>query len=151
MAVKGARAELEAVARQKFIDGKSLTAIEQELSVSRQTLTSWKNMTKKPDEEFDEWDKARARKASFGIRMENLLERELTYAEEKQPGAIDSALMDSLTKLGSLVVKFKQAESNGYFKERVSATADEIDKVVKQGGMSEETAKQIRERILGIV
>lgn len=151
MAEKGAKTQLEPVARQMYIDGKSLTAIENELGVSRQTLSSWKGLTRKPSEDLDEWDKARARKANFGLRMEALLERELTYAEERQPGAIDSGLMDSLTKLGSLVVKFKQAESNGYFKNKVNETADAVAKAVKDGGMSEETAKEIRQRILGIV
>ena len=134
-----------------YIDGKSLTAIENELGVSRQTLSAWKGLTKKPGEDLDEWDKARARKASFGLRMEALLERELTYAEERQPGAIDSGLMDSLTKLGSLVVKFKQAESNGYFKNKVNATADDVAKIVKSSGMSEDQAKLIQDKILGIV
>jgi hypothetical protein len=113
MAEKGARAELEPVARQMYIDGKSLTAIEAMLSVSRQTLTTWKGQTKKPSEEFDEWDKARARKASFGLRMESLLERELTFAEERQPGAIDGGSLDNLAKLGSLVVKFRATENTG--------------------------------------
>ncbi len=151
MAEKGARPQLEPICRQAYIDGKSLTAIEDMYGVSRQTLSAWKSQTKKPGEEFDEWDKSRARKASFGLRMEALLERELTYAEERQPGAIDSALMDSLTKLGSLVVKFKQAESNGYFKERVKAAADDVVKAIKSGGMSEDTATEIKQKILGIV
>lgn len=113
MAEKGARVQLEPVARQMFIDGQSLTAIEAVLGVSRQTLTAWKGQTKKPSEEFDEWDKARARKASFGLRMEALLERELTFAEEKQPGAIDGGSLDNLSKLGSLVVKFRATEGQG--------------------------------------
>ncbi len=148
---KGIKTQLEPVARQMFIDGKSLTAIETELGVSRQTLSNWKGLTKKPSEDLDEWDKARARKANFGLRMEALLERELTYAEERQPGAIDSALMDSLSKLGSMVVKFRQAESNGIFKEKVAAMADDVAKVVKSGGLTEETAKEIRQKILGVV
>lgn len=151
MAEKGIKTQLEPVARQMYIDGKSLTAIETELGVSRQTLSAWKGLTKKPSDELDEWDKARARKATFGLRMEALLDRELTHAEARQAGAIDSALMDSLTKLGSLVVKFKQAESNGYFKDKVNAAADEVAKAVKKGGMSDEQAKQITDKILGIV
>ncbi|MGD0278107.1 MAG: phage protein Gp27 family protein [Smithella sp.] len=151
MAEKGARAQLEPVCRQAYIDGKSLLAIEAEYDVSRQTLSIWKGQTKKPNEDLDEWDKARARKANFGLRMEALLERELTHAEERQPGAIDSSLMDSLTKLGSLVVKFKQAESNGLFRNRVNAAADEVAKEVKRSGMSEETAKEIRRKILGVL
>lgn len=110
MAEKGARAQLEPVARQMYIDGQSLTAIEAALDVSRQTLAAWKGQTKKPSEERDEWDKARARKASLGLRMEALLERELTYAEERQPGAIDSSSLDNLSKLGSLVARFRSVE-----------------------------------------
>lgn len=113
MAEKGARTQLEAVARQMYVDGQSLTAIEVALGVSRQTLSAWKAKTKKPDEEFDEWDKARQRKASFGLRMEALLERELTFAEERQPGAIDGGSLDNLSKLGSLVVRFKSVEGQG--------------------------------------
>ena len=59
---------------------------------------------------------------NFGLRMEALLERELTYAEERQPGAIEGASLDNLSKLGSLVVKFRAQESNngvGYDKAKV--------------------------------
>jgi hypothetical protein len=45
--------------------------------------------------------------------MEALLERELTYAEERQPGAIEGASLDNLSKLGSLVVKFRAQENTG--------------------------------------
>lgn len=113
MAEKGARTQLEPICRQAYVDGKSLTAIETVYGVTRQTLATWKALTKKPNEEFDEWDKARARKASFGLRMEALLERELTYAEERQPGAIDGSSLDNLSKLGSLVVKFRAQENTG--------------------------------------
>lgn len=113
MAEKGARVQLEPVARQMYIDGKSLTAIETELGVSRQTLSTWKGQTRKPDEEFDEWDKARARKSSFGLRMEALLERELTFAEERQPGAIESVTLDNISKLGALVARFRMMEIQG--------------------------------------
>lgn len=128
MAEKGARVQLEALARQMYIDGKTLTAIEEELGVSRQTLSAWKGQTKKPGEEFDEWDKARTRKASFGLRMEALLERELTFAEERQPGAIEGCTLDNLSKLGALVVKFKTVESQGagYDKARVFLEAMEF-------------------------
>lgn len=113
MAEKGARTQLEPVCRQAYVDGKSLTAIEAEYGVSRQTLAVWKGQTKKPSEEFDEWDRARQRKAAFGLRLEALLDRELTFAEERQPGAIEGASLDNLSKLGSLVVKFKTAEGQG--------------------------------------
>lgn len=130
MAEKGARVQLEPVARQMFIDGKSLTAIENELGVSRQTLSAWKGLTKKPSEDLDEWDKARARKANFGLRMEALLERELTYAEERQPGAIDGTSLDNLSKLGSLVVKFRAQEGNGAGYDKAKVFLENIQWVV---------------------
>lgn len=113
MAEKGVRAQLEPVARQMYVEGQSLTAIAETLGVSRNTLTEWKARTKKPNDALDEWDKARERKSTFGLRMESLLERELTYAEERQAGAIEGVTLDNLSKLGSLVVKFKAVESQG--------------------------------------
>ena len=145
MAEKGARAQLEPVARQMFIDGKSLTAIEAVLGVSRQTLTTWKGQTKKPGEEFDEWDKARARKANFGIRMETLLERELTFAEDRKPGALAGTSLDNLTKLGSLVVKFRLEEAR---KKIIGEAADRAEETAKQEGVTEETLKKIRRDVL---
>lgn len=113
MAEKGAKTQLEAVCRQAFVDGESLTAIEAKYGISRQTLSAWKSQTRKPDEDLDEWDKARARKASFGIRMEALLDRELQFAEERQPGAVEGGTLDNLSKLGSLAIKFKSVEGQG--------------------------------------
>lgn len=145
MAEKGARAQLEPVARQMYIDGKSLTAIEAVLDVSRQTLTVWKGQTKKPSEEFDEWDRARTRKANFGIRMEALLERELTFAEDKQPGALGGASLDNLTKLGSLVVKFRLEEAR---KKIIGEAADRAEETAKEEGVSAETLKKIHRDVL---
>lgn len=113
MAEKGVRAQLEPVARQMYVEGQSLSAIAETLEVSRNTLTDWKGRTKKASEDKDEWDKARERKSTFGLRMESLLERELTYAEERQPGAIEGFTLDNLSKLGALVVKFKAVEGQG--------------------------------------
>jgi len=114
MAEKGARLQLEGVARQMFLDGKSLTEIAETINVSRQTLTDWKSRA------GDEWDKARERKNSFGIRMEALLDRELHYAECRQAGAVEGGTLDNLSKLGALVVKFKTVEAvGGYDKPKV--------------------------------
>lgn len=121
MAEKGARIQLEPVARQLYVDGKKLEEIQEALGVSRQSLSDWKGRTRKPGEDKDEWDKARERKSSFGLRMESLLERELTYAEERQAGAVEGTTLDNLSKLGALVVKFKNVEAtgNGYDKGKV--------------------------------
>lgn len=145
MAEKGARTQLEPVARQMFIDGQSLTAIEAVLDVSRQTLAAWKGSTKKPLEDMDEWDKARQRKANFALRMEALLERELSFAEEREPGAIGGASLDNLTKLGSLVVKFRLEEAR---KQTITEAADRAEDSAKQAGVSEETLKKIRRDVL---
>lgn len=107
MAEKGARTRLEPVARQMYVDGQSLTAIEEALGVSRQALSDWKSRA------GDEWDKARERKNSFGLRMETLLDRELGYAESRQAGAVEGGTLDNLSKLGALVVKFKSVEGQG--------------------------------------
>lgn len=113
MAEKGARTQLEPIAAQMYKDGQTLTAISEVLGVSRNTLTEWKARSKSPSSDLDEWDKARELKRGFGLRMETLLERELTYAEERQAGAIEGVTLDNLSKLGALVVKFKQVESTG--------------------------------------
>lgn len=107
MAEKGARAELETLVRQTYIDTGNLTLAAETHGVSRQTATDWKRRA------GDEWDKARERKSTFGLRMEALLDRELTYAEERQPGAVEGGTLDNLSKLGALVVKFKAVESQG--------------------------------------
>ncbi len=146
MAEKGARTQLEAVARQMFVDGRSLTAIEAELGVSRQTLSAWKGQTKKPNEDLDEWDKARARKAAFGVRLEALLDRELTFAEERQPGQIGGASLDNLTKLGALVVRFREVEGR---KGKVDPQPEEA-KPSKQEGLTDQKAAEIRKKILGV-
>ena len=100
---------------------------------------------KKPSEEFDEWDKARARKASFSLRLEALLERELAFAEERQAGTIGGASMDSLTKLGALVVKFRLEEAR---KKTIEEAADRAEETAKQAGVSEDTLKKIRRDVL---
>jgi len=107
MAEKGARAELEALVRQSYIDTGNLTRAAELHGVSRQAATEWKKRA------GDEWDKARERKVTFALRMEKLLDRELEYAEERQPGAIEGGTLDNLSKLGALVVKFKALEATG--------------------------------------
>jgi hypothetical protein len=121
MAEKGARIELEPVVRQSYIETGNLTRAAEMHGVSRQTAAQWKTSTKKPGEDLDEWDKALQRKASFGLRMEALLDREVEYAEGRQPGATEGGVWDNISKIGALVVKFKAVETqgNGFDKARV--------------------------------
>ena len=115
MAEKGARASLEAVVRQTYIETGNLSLAAETHGVSRQSAAEWKRRA------GDEWDKARERKASFGLRMEALLDRELEYAESRVAGAVEGGTLDNLSKLGALVVKFKATESqgNGYDRAKV--------------------------------
>jgi hypothetical protein len=62
--------------------------------------------------------------------MEALLERELTYAEERQPGAIDGASLDNLSKLGALVVKFRAQEGNGATYDKAKVFLENIQWIV---------------------
>ena len=111
MAEKGDKAWLYDVAVRMFTDGKSLTEISETLGVSRQTLGQWKADTKRPGDEKDEWDKAREVKRSYAQRLRALLDRELLAIEESLPGAVSSASLDAITKLGTLVQRWEAAET----------------------------------------
>jgi len=107
MAEKGARAELESLVRQSYIDTGNLSKAAELHGVSRQAAGEWKKRA------GDEWDKARERKTTFARRMEKLLDRELSFAEECAAGEVGGGTLDNLSKLGSLVVKFKAVEASG--------------------------------------
>lgn len=127
MAEKGARARLEPVARQMYVDGQSLESIAQVLDVSRNSLSEWKGRTRRPGEEFDEWDKAREQRQSTARRLKNLLERELEYAENASPGQIGPQTLDGISKLGALVQRFEQAEREALLKSTAQRAALFLD------------------------
>lgn len=110
MAEKGARARLETVARQMYVDGTKLTEIEELLGVSRQTLSDWKARTKRSGDEFDEWDQARESKKGRLQRLELLFDRELLAHENTAAGQVSAAGMDALAKIGSLIKSIKGME-----------------------------------------
>jgi len=106
MAEKGARAQLEPVARQMYVEGQSLTCIAETLDVSRNTLTDWKARTKAPAEERDEWDKAREVKRGFEQRLEAIRENLMNEIEEAALVSIKNvspAMFDSLAKVDALL------------------------------------------------
>lgn len=112
MAEKGARAQLEPVARQMYVEGQSLTAISEALDVSRNTLTDWKNRTKKPSDDLDEWDKAREMKRGFEQRLEMIRESIIGEIEETALVSIKQvspALFDSLSKVDALLDRNRKA------------------------------------------
>ena len=112
MAEKGARAQLEPVARQMYIEGQSLTAIAETLDVSRNTLTDWKGRTKAPADDRDEWDKAREVKRGFEQRLEAIRESIMGEIEETTAISIKNvspALFDSLAKVDALLDRNRKA------------------------------------------
>lgn len=86
MAVKGDRARLEPVARQMYVDGRSLTAIEETLEVSRQTLAEWRD--------WGGWDKAKAAKDHY--------EHQLVMVRDEIMQKIAEAPLQAATHLDSL-------------------------------------------------
>jgi hypothetical protein len=102
MAAKGDRARLEPVARMLYVEqGRTLTDIEETLSVSRQTLSEWKARTRVYGEELDDWDKARAAKEGYEAHL-------LTVRDEimKQITAAPlqaSSYLDSQSKVEAII------------------------------------------------
>lgn len=127
MAEKGARARLEPIAMQMFIDGQTLDAIAAALDVSRQSLSDWKARTRRPGEDLDEWDKGREQRQSTGRRLKNLLERELTFAEEAEAGKLGPQTLDGISKLGALVQRFEQSEREAALKSTAQRAALFLD------------------------
>jgi transposase len=127
MAEKGARARLEPIAMQMYIDGQTLDAIAAALDVSRQSLSDWKTRTRRPGESLDEWDRAREQRQSTGRRLKNLLERELEFAEEAEAGKLSPQSLDGISKLGALVQRFEQSEREAALKSTAQRSALFLD------------------------
>lgn len=69
---------------------------------------------------------------------------------------VDAEDANSLPKMGVMIAKLSKASVDQKkwmreMKEKTKQAADDVGKIAKQGGMSESTAKEIRQRILGIV
>jgi hypothetical protein len=111
MAEKGAKAKLYDLAFRLYGEGRSLSEIELTLDVSRQTLSAWKAESKRPNYDLDDWDKARKLKRSNVHRLRDLFDRELTALEESRAGEMSAVSLDAITKLGTLVQRWEQAES----------------------------------------
>jgi len=124
MAEKGDRARLEPVAKMRYVATGNLTAVAEELGVSRQTLTAWKKATLKPGEEFDEWDRERQIKASNGERLRALFNREMTHLENSEAGSLSPATLDGLTKLGTLIQRQEKMEEEARQREMAGAEFD---------------------------
>lgn len=153
MAEKGDRARLEPTARRMYIDGLNLTEIEQQIGVSRQTLSIWKNRTRKPSEDMDEWDKARRNKQSRAQRLRSMFDEQMDYMERLDPSGRDSKLMDALSKLCAIVERWDSLAEKERQRVRQQALADAAEKaatIAKKGGLTQATVQQLRSEILGI-
>lgn len=95
MAAKGDRARLEPVAKQMFVDGQSLVAIEETLGVSRQTLAEWR--------EWGGWDKAKASKDQYEHQLVTVRNEIMERVTEAPLQA--GSYLDSLSKIEAILDK----------------------------------------------
>jgi hypothetical protein len=146
MANKGDRAFLEPQAMRLYTDGHGLSTIAERLGVSVTSLARWKSESKVPSEEMDGWDKARSQKRGNVQRLRDLFEDQLQYLEDQHAEDRTAPMMDTLSKMGSLLEKWDKLE-------KAQRVAEEVVNVVKEAkgaGLSDAMADDIRSRILGI-
>lgn len=143
MAVKGERARLEPLAIKLYADGHTLSAIAAQLNISDTSLRKWKEESKSPVSDIDEWDRARNQKRGNTQRVKDLFERQLLYVEGLQAHEVSPGMMDTLSKLGALVERSDKIE-------KAAAVAEEVVKEVKKSGLSDDKVNEIRRKILGI-
>lgn len=144
MAEKGVRAQLEPVARQMFVEGQSLTAIAEALDVSRNTLTDWKGRTKAPNDDRDEWDKAREVKRGFEQRLEAIRESIMAEIEESALASIKNvspAMFDSLSKVDALLDRNRKSAreaTDAIARQRGEMFLQFIKDLIEYGGKHDE-------------
>lgn len=144
MAKKGDRAYLEPQSQRLYAEGYSLSDIASRLEVSVTSLAKWKEESKQPSADMDEWDRARLQKRSNIQRLRDLFEEQLAYMEGLSPIKRTAPLMDTLSKMGSLLERWDKIETAQRVAEQV------VSKVQQDGGINaEELEKEIR-RIYGV-
>ena len=143
MATKGDKAVLAPQAQRLYAEGYSLSSISDQLGVSVTSLKRWKDDTKAPDQPMDEWDRARSQKRGNIQRLRDLFEGQLAYIEGLNAGDRSAPMMDTLSKIGSLLERWDKME-------KAQRVADDVVKEVKKAGLTSETADEIRRQILGI-
>ena len=143
MASKGDKGFLEPQAKRLYGDGNSLSSISDQLGVSVTSLARWKADSKDPNQQMDEWDRARSQKRGNTQRLRDLFEEQLLNLENTPASKRTAPMMDTLSKLGALLERWDKTE-------KAQQVADDIEKVVVKGGLTSETAADIRRQILGI-
>lgn len=144
MGQKGDRAAKEPLAIRMYAEGKTLEAIGAELDISPTSLRIWKGQTLAPGADIDEWDRARQQRRNMSRRLKDVYEDQVEYIESLRPKERTAPMIDALSKMGALVEKHE-------IRDRASAAAEDVAKIVKDNGLSDKHAEQIRKKILGIV
>jgi len=144
MANKGDRAYLEPQAQRLYAEGYNLTDIATRLDVSVTSLAKWKSESKRPSADMDEWDRARGQKKGNIQRLRDLFEEQLAYLEGLSPSGRTAPLMDTLSKMGSLLERWDKIET-------AQRVAEQVVKTVEKDGSIgvEDLEKEIR-RIYGV-
>ena len=143
MASKGDKGYLEPQALRLYADGNSLSTISDQLGVSITSLSRWKADTKSPSQDMDEWDRARSQKRGNISRLRDLFEEQLLHLETTPARQRTAPMMDTLSKLGSLLERWDKME-------KAQRVAEDVVKEVTKAGLTTETANEIRRQILGI-
>jgi transposase len=143
MAKKGDRAYLEPQAQRLYAEGYSLTDIAARLDVSVTSLAKWKEESRRPSSNMDEWDRARGQKRGNIQRLRDLFEDQLQFLEGISARERTAPMMDTLAKVGSLLERWDKIE-------KAQRVADEVEQVAKKAGLTDDTVERIRRSILGI-
>lgn len=143
MAKKGDRAYLEPQAIRMYADGRALSDISALLGVSVTSLAKWKEESKVPSADMDEWDRARTQKRSNIQRLRDLFEDQLFFLEGLSAKDRSAPMMDTLSKIGSLLERWDKME-------KAQQVAENVVREVKKTGLSPDTVDDIRRQILGI-
>lgn len=143
MAKKGDRAYLEPQAVRLYADGRALSDISALLDVSVTSLAKWKEESKVPSADMDEWDRARTQKRSNIQRLRDLFEDQLFFLEGLSAKDRSAPMMDTLSKMGSLLERWDKME-------KAQQVAENVVREVKKTGLSADTVDDIRRQILGI-
>lgn len=110
MAKKGDRAYLEPQALRMYADGRALSDIAGLLGVSVTSLAKWKEESKVPSADMDEWDRARSQKRGNIQRLRDLFEEQLAFVEALPAIKRTAPLMDTLSKMGALLERWDKIE-----------------------------------------
>ncbi len=112
---RGERPGYEPLAVRLFAEGNSIQQIVaifkmRGVDISHVTLYRWKNESKQPSRNYDEWERARAQRNSGCQRIRDLLDREINAAELTSAGRMNGNTVDAMSKLLAMAQRWQQIE-----------------------------------------